>query len=102
MITKKWVEERIVEVEGKAKREIREARERAYKDLVVHTESFQKVVNGLRADLGYSNPDNPDYPGKPSIPVAQRLDAICSYLGIEIVMEAKEEKIVAKKIKKAK
>jgi len=38
----------------------------------------------------------------PEISVIKKINAICKYLGIEIVKEAKAEAIVARKIKKAK
>jgi hypothetical protein len=97
MVTKKWVEEKIVEVEGKAKREIGKKSEAIEKDIV----SLQKGV-GYKERSSVSAIDYRIWLQRPDVSMAERLDAICAYLGIEIVKEEKEENIVAKKIKKAK
>ncbi len=95
MITKKWVEEKLAEVEGKTKREIDKKKEAIEKDI----EALQRGV-GYEERSSVSVLDYRIWLQKPDISVAQRLDAICAYLGIEIVKEAKAEKIVAKKISK--
>jgi hypothetical protein len=47
-------------------------------------------------------PDDLDLMRPPTISIAQKIDALCAYLGIEIVKEEKAEAIVARKIKRVK
>lgn len=80
MITKKWVELKIRE----------------------HNERNSREIQMLAKASGFPSPGNNAPYRYPEITISQRADAICAYLGIEIVKEAKAEKIVAKKIKNAK
>lgn len=96
MITKKWVEEKL---EGH--RKIEDALDKK-------TRTNEDDIDVLQKEVGWDYPNFTSmldpFPRlrRPNISVHDRLNAICAYLGIEIVKEAKEEKIVAKKIKKAK
>ncbi len=47
-------------------------------------------------------PDDLDLMRPPTISIAQKIDAICAYLGVEIVKEEKVETVVTKKIKRVK
>jgi hypothetical protein len=81
VITKKWVDLKIAAEKEERKADL---------SIVLDQLGWAKVADNLTSHY------------VPKISMAQRLDAICAYLGIEIAKESKEEKIVARKIKKAK
>lgn len=96
MITKKWVEERLVGPER-----------------LIDTLNKQDKKDGddilvLKKEVGYtirsftSMLDPLPNLSRPNVSVHERINAICAYLGIVIVKESKQEKIVAKKIGKDK
>ena len=47
-------------------------------------------------------PDDLDLMRPPTISIAQKIDAICAYFGIEIVKQERAETIVARKVKQGK
>ena len=90
MITKKWVERKL-EAHRRANEQVEES---IYCGLLM-------ALNEVGGKQEFCYGSHRIYCA-PNISVLKKLDAICAYLGIEIVKEEKEEKIVARKIKKAK
>jgi hypothetical protein len=90
MITKKWVEEKI-DIHRRANTRTQDS---LFSGLIL-------VLNEVGGKQEFCYGDHRIYCA-PNISVLKKIDAICAYLGIEIVKEGAIEKIVAKKIKKAK
>ena len=101
MVTKKWVEDEIEKINASL-----DNRKRELIDLQRKAKDTEIELSDARQQLGYGRYPLEGYLHsgenllRPHISLSQKLDAICKYLGIEIVKEQKEEKIVARKIRR--
>ena len=95
MITKKWVEEKLVGVR-KTNKETKEILDQTIRQ---HEQAIAEIKNHL-GYTEYFSMFGPDVFLKPTISIPQKIDALCKYLNIEIIKQEQVESIIVQEIKK--